>query len=150
MPQMTLKQITADMLDELTDLFLDVFNAPPWNDTWQRDQARIRLRDIMKRPKFFGIAQYDGDRMVGMVMGHGEQSDDGVHFQILELCTANDRKGEGIGSNLLGELTDFLDRQGITAVYLLTMRGEGTEEFYSRHGFRTVEKMCVMSRRHAR
>lgn len=150
MPQMTLKQITADMLDELTDLFLDVFNAPPWNDTWQRDQARTRLRDIMKRPKFFGIAQYDGDRMVGMVMGHGEQSDDGVHFQILELCTANDRKGEGIGSNLLDELTDFLDRQGITAVYLLTMRGEGTEEFYSRHGFRTVEKMCVMSRRRAR
>lgn len=142
-----MKQITGEMLDELTDLFMEVFNAPPWNDTWIRDQARTRLRDIMRRPKFFGIAEYDGSRPVGMIMGHGEQSYDGIHFQILELCTANDKKGQGIGDQLLDELTAFLAQQGITAVYMLSMRGDAAEDFYRRHGFRLLDQMCVMTKR---
>lgn len=145
---MTMKQIKGDMLDELTDLFIDVFNAPPWNDTWTREHARTRLLDIMKRPKFFGIAAYEENRPVGMVMGHGEQSFDGIHFQILEMCIANDRKGQGIGSDMMRELTAFLDEQGITSIYLLTMRGAGTEDFYRQHGFRVSDRMCVMSRTH--
>lgn len=141
-----IKKITEKMLDELTELFIDVFNAPPWNDLWSVDQARIRLRDIMKRPKFFGIAEYDGNRLVGMIMGHGEQSFDGIHFQILELCVANDMKGNGIGSHLLDELTKYLESRGITCVYMLTMRGVNTEEFYGKYGFKISQQMCIMSK----
>ena len=55
-------------------------------------------------------------------MGHGEQSYDGMHFQILELCVANDMKGHGIGGRMLNEFLDYLDRKGVTSVYLLFCR----------------------------
>ncbi len=142
-----MKKIVPDMLDELTVLFTDTFNAPPWNDLWSFDQARTRLRDIMRMPNFCGAAEYRDDRLVGLIMGHGEQSYDGMHFQILEFCVANDMKGHGIGSAMIKEFTDYLDRKGVTCVYLLTMRGASSEDFYASQGFVSVEKMCVMSRR---
>lgn len=142
-----MKKIVPEMLDELTALFVDTFNAPPWNDRWSLETAGARLRDIMQMPHFCGAAEYRDGRLVGLIMGHGEQSFDGMHFQILELCVANDRKGEGIGGKMLKEFTEYLDRKGVTSVYLLTARGAASENFYAAHGFDTVEKMCVMSRR---
>ena len=35
-----MKRITPEMLEGLTDLFVDTFNAPPWNDLWSREPAR--------------------------------------------------------------------------------------------------------------
>lgn len=79
-------------------------------------------------------------------MGHGEHSFDGIHFQILEFCVANDMKGQGIGSGMLREFIDYLERKGVTSIYLLTMRGAASEDFYAAQGFDTVSDMCVMSR----
>ena len=58
------------MIEELTALFVDTFNAPPWNDTWTEKSARTRLRDIIRMPNFFGGAEYRDDRLVGLIMGH--------------------------------------------------------------------------------
>ena len=79
-------------------------------------------------------------------MGHGEHSFDGMHFQILEFCVANDMKGQGIGGEMLENFIEYLDRKGVTSIYLLTMRGAASEDFYAAKGFDTVNEMCVMSR----
>lgn len=141
-----MKKIVPDMLDELTDLFVDTFNAPPWNDKWSVETARMRLRDIMRMPNFCGAVEYRDSRIAGLIMGHGEYSYDGLHFQILEFCVANDMKGQGIGGELMKDFIAFLDRKGVASIYLLTMRGAATEDFYSAQGFDTVRDMCVMSR----
>ena len=98
-----MKRITPEMLEGLTELFVDTFNAPPWNDLWT---------------------------------------------QILEFCVANDRKGQGIGAEMMKQFTDYLDKKGITAVYLLTMRSSSGEDFYLKQGFKTISEMCVMSKRY--
>ena len=141
------RRVTPDMLDALTALFVETFNAPPWNDLWTYEQARERLKDIMERPKFLGLADVREDRIVGMVLGHAEQSYDGLHFQILEFCVDNACKGQGIGTEMMNRFTGYLDKKGITTIYLLTMRGAASEAFYARQGFTTIRDMCVMSRR---
>lgn len=141
-----MKKIVPDMLDELTELFVDTFNAPPWNDMWSLETARTRLSDIMRMPNFCGAAEYREGKLAGLIMGHGEMSYDGIHFQILEFCVANDMKGQGIGSQMLSDFIDYLDRKEVTSIYLLTMRGEAIEDFYAAQGFDTVNDMCVMSR----
>ena len=141
-----IKKIVPDMLDELTALFVETFNAPPWNDMWTTETARLRLRDIMRMPNFCGAVELRDDRIVGLIMGHGEHSYDGMHFQILELCVANDMKGHGIGGNMLRDFIDYLDRKGVVSVYLLTMRSAASEDFYAAQGFDTVRDMCIMSR----
>ncbi len=141
-----MKKIVPEMLGELTELFVETFNAPPWNDMWSNESARLRLRDIIRMPNFCGAAEYRDGKLAALIMGHGEMSYDGIHFQILEFCVANDMKGQGIGGQLLKDFMGYLERKGVTSVYLLTMRGRASEDFYAAHGFDTVEDMCVMSR----
>ncbi len=142
-----MKLITVDMLDELAALFADVFNAPPWNDGWSIEQARERLLDIINMPKFCGMAEYSGGRIVGLIMGHGQQYFDGVHFEILEFCVTREMQGQGIGGRMLTEFTEYLQGQGIRNIYLLTMTGPSTEGFYQKKGFKTSPNMCLMSAR---
>lgn len=141
-----MKPIKIEMIDELAALFADVFNSPPWNDGWSAEQAKNRLLDIINTPKFHGMAEYSGDRIIGLIMGHGEQCFDGVHFQILEFCVARDMQGKGIGGQMIAEFTGYLHRKGICNIYLLTMRGRHTEGFYQKNGFKTSEYMCLMSK----
>lgn len=141
-----MKKIVPDMLNELAELFVETFNAPPWNDMWTEEQARVRLRDIIRMPNFCGAAEYREGKLVALIMGHGEMSFDGIHFQILEFCVANDMKGQGIGGEMLNEFMEYLERKGVTSVYLLTMRGKASEDFYAAHGFETVKDMCIMSK----
>lgn len=142
-----MKLITIDMLDELAGLFADVFNAPPWNDGWSVEQARARLLDIINTPRFCGMAEYRGGKIVGLIMGRGQQYFDGVHFEILEFCVSRDMQGQGIGGRMLNEFTEYLHEQGICNIYLLTMKGANTEGFYQKNGFKTNQDMCLMSGR---
>lgn len=142
-----MKPITIDMLDELAALFADVFNAPPWNDGWSVEQARARLLDIINTPKFCGMAEYSRGKIIGLIMGRGQQYFDGVHFEILEFCVARELQGQGIGRRMLNEFTEYLQEQGVCNAYLLTMKGQSTEGFYQKNGFKTNESMCLMSGR---
>ena len=47
---------------------------------------------------------------------------------------------------MLENFIEYLDRKGVTSIYLLTMRGAASEDFYAAQGFDTVNEMCVMSR----
>lgn len=141
-----MKLIVPKMIDELAELFCDVFNAPPWNDSWSVDQAKGRLLDIINTPGFRGMAEYSGDSIVGFIMGHEEQCFDGVHFQILEFCVARNMQRQGIGGRMLAEFTEYLHGCNIVNIYLLTMKGQRTEGFYQKNGFKTSEYMCLMSK----
>lgn len=141
-----MKTIKAEIIDDLAPLFIDVFNSPPWNESWSIEQAKEKLLDIINTPRFYGMAEYSGDNMVGLIMGHGEQCFDGIHFHILEFCVARSMQGKGIGSRMLDEFTECLYENGICNIYLLTMRGNRTEGFYQKSGFKTSEYMCLMSK----
>ncbi len=140
-----MKPITIDMLDELAVLFADVFNAPPWNDGWSIEQAKARLLDIIHPPRFCGMVEHINGKIIGLIMGRGQQYFDGVHFEILEFCVAREMQGQGIGGRMLSEFTEYLQGKGVCNVYLLTMKGESTEGFYQKNGFQTSPNMCLMS-----
>lgn len=141
-----LREITVDMLDELAELFMDVFNDEPWNDKWDLSLAKERLKDMMDMPRFMGMAEYQEEKPVALIMGRGEQWFDGVNFQVIEFCVAKQFQGQGIGSRLLSEFMDHLKTHNIRCCYLYTMHGERTEGFYEKNGFAVDESMCQMYR----
>lgn len=99
-----MKDITIELIDDLAVLFVNAFNKEPWNDNWTIEQAKERLIDIINTPKFCGMASYEDKKLVGFIMGRGEQYYDGIHFQILEFCVDNKMQGKGLGRKILKEL----------------------------------------------
>ncbi|MDR0767684.1 MAG: GNAT family N-acetyltransferase [Methanosarcinales archaeon] len=138
--------MTQDRISDVTDLFIAAFNAPPWNDTWTRETAELRLKQQLSSPYDYGlICEIDGD-IVGMVIGHEEQYCDEIHFTIREFCTRVDLRGQGIGKKIIRELDYLLKERGVHKVFLATIPSEGTVGVYQKLGFE-INDMVMMEKR---
>lgn len=139
-----MEKITEDKINEIADSYISVFNDEPWNDSWQSEQAIERLTDIFNTPKFDGAVEIINGKIAAVIMGRGEKYFDGVHFQILEFWVDKTMQRKGIGGKLLNEFTNHLKNNEIHNCFLITLRGERTEGFYKKHGYKTDEYLCLM------
>ncbi len=124
--------------EELTDclhLYINVFNAPPWNETWTVESAEERLSDLLSTPKFRGYTLHIDGKPAGFIAGNAKRTSKGMTFYIAELCVDPSIQGKGIGSTLLSHLEKELNREGMESIYLLTSPGSPAEAFYERHSF---------------
>jgi len=145
MANQTIEAFEADLLDAAARVFVSVFNAPPWNDSWSEASARARLQDVVRTPGFVGVALQQGLDLCGFAIGHTEQWFTGRHFLLQEMCVRTHLQGQGIGSKLIGALETRLD--DVDQVYLLTDRHGPAHRFYERCGFRSARRQGVMIKR---
>jgi len=132
-------------LEAAAALFVDVFNAPPWNDSWTPDTAGRRLSDLLATPGYAGavLVGTDGD-LVGLIGGYRQRWYDGWHFYIAEMAVGRAWQRAGLGSRLL---TTFLDSlNDVEGVYLLTKASGPAAGFYGKHGFHQARRRAVMTR----
>lgn len=132
---------------ELIDLYIESFNAPPWNDKWTPETVFNRLSQMMNCEGAYGLVAYKDEEVVGMILGNHEYYYDGMQFQIKEFCVSHSLKGAGIGSQLFDEFIRRLKEKGIGEVILLTSKTEKTEGFYKKRGFDSSDDMVIMARK---
>ncbi len=128
------------------EVFLTVFNSPPWDEAWPAPAALKRLEDLFKTPEFFGLLAADGTEVVGFAMGHSEHWDRGFHFYLKEMCVVPHRQQSGIGSMLMQALCGDLEARQVEKIYLLTARGGPAERFYTKQGFYVSQKLVMMGK----
>ncbi|QJE95826.1 GNAT family N-acetyltransferase [Luteolibacter luteus] len=147
MPVTIRPAVPADLTD-CALFFTEVFNAPPWDEQWTKESSWQRLSDCMHTPNFLGLIAEDGAEIVAMAFGYSQRYQEELHYNLLEFCVANERQGEGIGSELLAELHSRLLEAGVARVCTLTARDTPAQEFYLKGGFYISPKMILMSRRY--
>lgn len=133
-------------LEECTNLYVDTFNAPPWNDHWDYDSVYNRLKDIYQTPGFLGLIAYEEEKIIAAVLGNMEHWYEGKMYNLKEMFVQKDLRGKGIGSQLLNEFNEWLKKKGVTSIWLFTMEGDMTEDFYKKNGYKKIDKMVMMSR----
>ena len=135
-------------LIEYAELFVAVFNSDPWNDSWTKETAAIRIENMMKTNTFIGKAVYCEGDLKGIIWGQKEQYYNGIHFQIQEFCVKRIEQHKGYGKALLQALKNELSEIGVTNTYLITSKGETTEGYYAKRGFVTSDYMVLMTDSH--
>ena len=141
------EEVTEDYLDELAHLYVETFNAAPWNDEWTFETARKRLQQLLHSADSFGLCVYQGGQMCGAVLGVMEQYFDGPMYNLHEYWVKNEMRGKGIGSKLFTEMERCLRKRGVKNIILITARGDATEHFYHKQGMGTDPDMVFMSKR---
>ena len=135
-------------LDACIDLFIETFSQPPWNETWDRRLVKARLEQITGTPGAYGVVtESDDDDIMAIALGISEPWHEGSHFFLKECCVSHLHQRQGIGTSLMGYLTDRLQEGDTTRIYLLTARGEMSEAFYTKIGYYTSPRMILMARR---
>jgi aminoglycoside 6'-N-acetyltransferase I len=137
---------TEQHLDECASLFLEVFNSEPWNESWNFEKANLLLSQILNTPGSLGLVLQQQNIILGFVIGYCEQRDKGKNFFLKEMCVRSNQQRQGIGTKLIQKLIYTLNQAGVNLIYLLTMKDEYTEEFYSKNGFQRSLRMIIMTK----
>lgn len=142
----TVVPITADNLEQCIELYINVFNSEPWNETWTYQTAKERLTDLLHTPKSLGFLLYDNNNLIGFIAGNSKKSYTGLTFYLAELCINNKIQGKGYGSKLLLCLEDELKKRGVQSLYLLTANSGLAESFYLKNDYTINENRIVMKK----
>lgn len=143
---MQFKEIELSDLDILVAMFIETFNAEPWNDQWTVETASRRLTQMINCPDSYGLLAYVDNIPAGLILGAEEQYYNGLMFTIKEFCINNQLRGKGLGTSIYAEFESRLKAKGITEIILLTSPGPQTEGFYQKRGFETYNSMIMMGK----
>lgn len=83
------------------EVFLEVFNGPPWNENWAPEAARRRLEDCFRTPGFQGwVTETDGV-LSALALGYREPYNRECHFFLKEMCVRPAWQRRGVGRGLM-------------------------------------------------
>jgi GNAT superfamily N-acetyltransferase len=109
------------------DAFFELFETTGWNASYRlKPDELARAADA----SWAVVSAHEGGRLVGF----GRVICDGVvHALILDMIVAPDRRGRGIGSEILRRLMERCRTEGIRDVQLFCAKGKSG--FYGKNGF---------------
>jgi ribosomal protein S18 acetylase RimI-like enzyme len=145
MSALQLRAIVHNDLDALTELFVECFNRPPWNDGWSHEAARDRLDAIIAGRYFRGYVAVGKAGLAGMLMGQKERWVQHYHFALQEMCVRPSSWRTGVGTDLFRHAVDELRAEGVEKVYVITSPGDAAEAFYAKLGFYKSRGRIVMA-----
>jgi aminoglycoside 6'-N-acetyltransferase I len=143
---MNYKGITTSDILQLAEMYVDTFNAPPWNDKWTIETASKRLYQMINCEMSYGLMGYQDETLCGMILGNEEQFFNGIMFNIKEFCVKNELRKRGIGTQILKEFENRLKQKGVNEIILFTSRDDGTEGFYQKRGLKPYNGMVMMGK----
>jgi len=132
-----------DDLDGAAALYVQTFNAPPWNEGWGIDAASERLHGILAAPSGFGVMASRRGVPLAFALGNLEPWVTGAHFRLKEMCTVPDQQRQGIGAFVLDYLCRTLAARDVSQIYCETRAGVPAETFFRRAGFRTLNVIAL-------
>ena len=145
---MELRVLTIQDREAVTKLFRDVFTGEPWNDDWSdAEQLTAYITDLIGQSNSLTLGCCDGDRLVGLSMGHVKHWYTGTEYCVDEFCVERSMQGRGIGARFLREIEKYLRENGITQIFLQTEQSVPAYGFYARMGFRELEGHVSFAKR---
>ncbi len=142
---MHISEISEKDIPAISNLYISVFRAPPWNEEWNVEWAIDRLQGIYNSPGFYGFLYKENSNPIAALLGRSLTFKDWREFEIVELFVDSQHQGNGIGTELVKYLESFLKQKGYFKTTLLTAKETQVEEFYVKNGFKTSKRMIYMS-----
>lgn len=139
---MNIREFKSDDIVKTVELYIRVFNSPPWNDKWTKETVIKRLTQMINCEGFYGLVCYENDEPIAMILGNHEYYYDGMQFIIKEFCVDNHFQGKGIGKKLLDIFTQKLKEKNIKETYLFTSKRQSG--FYEKCGFETLDLVMML------
>lgn len=143
---MNIRKITTQDLDELCDLYVEVFKQEPWNEEWKLEWAKERLTYILDLKYSEGLIAENTNKVMGAILGRGVPFKGEFSFEVVEFFVSPNLRNKGIGTKLITFLEQTLAQANYHKVFLLTAHGSTAELFYQRRGYALNKQLCFMAK----
>lgn len=128
---MIIRKLESADLAPCIDLFIAVFNRPPWNNEWTYAAAERLFMDFYRTPGFAGYVACNAEQeILGAIIGKTKQWWRGEEYVIEEFYIRSELQGQGIGTRLLDFVYEDMRTKGVATVTLLTSTNAPAYAFY--------------------
>lgn len=143
---MELKIIQGNVSEEILELYVKSFRMEPWNEEWTLDMAGMRINDYLQNPMAIGYEARQDGIIVGFLMGYMTSYLGVKEFHIQDFVISVDFSRMGLGSKMLSLVQQDVERRGVEAINLLTLRDPRTEGFYNKNGYEINSNLVFMNK----
>ncbi|MDE5698330.1 MAG: GNAT family N-acetyltransferase [Lachnospiraceae bacterium] len=137
---MELVKWSIENKNEAKNFFREIFTKEPWNDDWSNEeQLENYIVDLTGNKNSLTLAYFDDDELVALAMGHIKHWYSATEYYIDELCVKTQLQGQGIGGKFISAIEEYLIKNDIRAIFLLTEKNVPAYHFYKKCGFQEHE-----------
>ncbi|MBD5136579.1 MAG: GNAT family N-acetyltransferase [Lachnospiraceae bacterium] len=131
-----IKELNIDYIEEIKSLFCDIFTNEPWNDDWSdASQLHEYILDLIGNRNSLTLGIYEDNKLIGLSMGSIMHWWIGTEYYIYEFCVKADKQRQGVGTEFLKCVEEYVKRLNVTHIFLQTERTVPAYEFYKKNGF---------------
>lgn len=141
---MKIREIAEADLGRISQLYVSVFNNPPWNENWEYSWAYDRLNWIYRSQGFIGVLNLEKNQINGAILGRFVPFKGRKGFEIVEFLVDTNCQNKGIGTELLTQLESNLKQSEYDFVLLLTAKNTAVESFYLNLNYRRDDRLALL------
>ena len=130
----------------LSELFVEVFCAPPWNEEWNANLAYERLVLIFRSYEFCGFLAIEEQTPVGAIFSRLMSFKGEKELEIIEMYVSPSNQRNGVGSQLIRRAERYARENDIKNLVLLTDKNTYAKVFYSKVGFSPYPENLLMGK----
>ena len=142
---MELRVLGLKNIREIKRLILEIFSGEPWWDVWTDEQLQAYVSELLQGSNPLSLGLYEDGALIGIALGRVRHWCTGTEYWIDEFRIVPEKQNQGIGTEFLRQIKDFLAEKGITCIVLLTEKTVPAYHFYRRNGFREKEETVLFT-----
>ena len=142
---MEYRVVNENDIPALAEAMSASYSEEPWNEKWESDRAKRRIKSILDGFESLGVAAFEDDKLIGAALGFVDPYADEDFFFVSELFVIPEWKKRGVGKKLLAELEARLKEKGVSVVELISIKENW--EFYAKCGINNDEGITVLGKK---
>ena len=131
---MQYRTMTETDLDRVVPLYVAYYNETE-GGTWTYRTAHKRIHQVWSHEDGFCLLMEKDGEILGFAMGHMEQFDDLVAYDLVEILIFAEHQGKGNGTMLMRELERQVKALGASLIQLKAVNDEKHNKFYGKLGY---------------
>ena len=136
--------ITIDNLDEITKLYMETYKEEPWNENWEKEIAKEKIRDLIENNISENYCIKNEEKIIGVMFGRRNYFIDKKELYIDEYFIEYNNQRKGIGKYFLDFIENDIKQKNYSSIVLLTKKSFPSELFYKSNSFHTSPNMILM------
>lgn len=137
--------MTEADIDRVVPLYLDYYNSHE-DGAWTAQTAYKRIHQVWSHEDGYCLLLEDGGAVIGFAMGHMEQYDDLMAYDLVEIVIAADHQGKGLGAAFMRELEHRVKERGAAMIQLQAVNDEKHEKFYGSLGYYNANNFVLKAK----
>lgn len=139
------RSMREDDIAHIVPLYMEYYNTHE-DGVWTPQTAYRRIHQVWSAEDALCLVLEQSGMLIGFAMGHFEQYDDIMAYDLVEIVIAAAYQSQGLGTAFMLELEQRVKALGGAMIQLQAVNDDRHERFYSRLQYKTTTTLVPKSK----